>query len=596
MRHINSTFKALILIALFLTTAANGQTEAQKKAFDNEKVILISKFIKNVTWPNQVSGDKFVIGVYGDRAFYNFVQDYFTDKTVTGENVTVAFVDSSAAAKLVNLLYVPPAHQRKLERLAGQVNGHNVLVMGESRKPIPDVMVNLITDEEKLKIAVQIDYAAIEDDELLIPEASDYLSAGHGDNLFTLRQSTIERNHRIERIQTLEQQVAKQQAEMTQMSEQLDAASKSSGDVEQSSKLQLNEIALLKASIEKNKKTIATLKKESAQAIDKLEKKNKQLQSENEQLAATNKKILAAGEETAVALPVVEAVDPEQIAKLEASISEQKAIVAQQVKELKVANDENQQLATLGNLFYVLLIIAIVAVVIVLAIAFMWLRYKNTVASTLVIREQQLLKAENVTMLGYLATDTTYTAAESLEELVEDKAITELSPTITLLNNLNSIVADQDESDKKAFNIAEYFNKLTSLFADDFEQSEIKYSYTGPAEIVVTSVPSQVALVLINLINNSIKHGFNNNGKGNISLTMEATKSGGVSIVYTDDGKGMDEATQKQVFTPFFTTKPERGYVGLGMSNTYALIKDNLAGTITLDSQLSRGTTFTITL
>jgi len=596
MKHINSALKTLILLALFLTTAANGQTAAQKKAFDNEKVILISKFIKNVTWPNQVSGDKFVIGVYGDRPFYNFVQDYYIDKTVTGEDVTVVFVDSSATAKMVNLLYVPPAHQRKLERLASQVSGHNVLVMGESRKPIPAIMINLITDEEKLKIAVQIDYAAIEDDELLIPEASDYLSAGHDDDLFTLRQSTIDRNQRVQRIQTLEQQVADQQDQIAQMTTQLDTANKTSGDIEQSSQQQLNEIVQLKASIAKNKQTIAALKKESAQAIAKLEKKNKQLQSENEELAATNKKIIASGEETAAALPAVEAVDPEQIAALEASISEQKAIVAQQVKELKVAKDENQQLATLGNMFYILLIIAIAAVVIALAVTFMWLRYKSTVASTLVIREQQLLKAENVTMLGYLATDTTYTAAESLEEIVEEKGSAELLPTIALLNNLNSIVADQDESDKKSFNIAEYFNKLTSLFADDFEQSEIKYNYKGPSEIVVNSIPSQVALVLINLINNSIKHGFNNNGKGNISLTMEATKSGGVSIVYTDDGKGMDEDTQKQIFKRFFTTKPERGYVGLGMSNTYALINDNLAGSITLDSQLSRGTTFTITL
>jgi len=596
MKHINSALKTLILLALFLTTAANGQTAAQKKAFDNEKVILISKFIKNVTWPNQVSGDKFVIGVYGDRPFYNFVQDYYIDKTVTGEDVTVVFVDSSATAKMVNLLYVPPAHQRKLERLASQVSGHNVLVMGESRKPIPAIMINLITDEEKLKIAVQIDYAAIEDDELLIPEASDYLSAGHDDDLFTLRQSTIDRNQRVQRIQTLEQQVADQQDQIAQMTTQLDTANKTSGDIEQSSQQQLNEIVQLKASIAKNKQTIAALKKESAQAIAKLEKKNKQLQSENEELAATNKKIIASGEETAAALPAVEAVDPEQIAALEASISEQKAIVAQQVKELKVAKDENQQLATLGNMFYILLIIAIAAVVIALAVTFMWLRYKSTVASTLVIREQQLLKAENVTMLGYLATDTTYTAAESLEEIVEEKGSAELLPTIALLNNLNSIVADLDESDKKSFNIAEYFNKLTSLFADDFEQSEIKYNYKGPSEIVVNSIPSQVALVLINLINNSIKHGFNNNGKGNISLTMEATKSGGVSIVYTDDGKGMDEDTQKQIFKPFFTTKPERGYVGLGMSNTYALINDNLAGSITLDSQLSRGTTFTITL
>ena len=58
----------------------------------------------------------------------------------------------------------------------------------------------------------------------------------------------------------------------------------------------------------------------------------------------------------------------------------------------------------------------------------------------------------------------------------------------------------------------------------------------------------------------------------------------------------MSKATLGQVFTPFFTTQSSRGYVGVGMSTTYDLVKKKLAGDIKIDSQEGKGTTVTITL
>jgi len=113
---------------------------------------------------------------------------------------------------------------------------------------------------------------------------------------------------------------------------------------------------------------------------------------------------------------------------------------------------------------------------------------------------------------------------------------------------------------------------------------------------MIKSVPRYISLVLLNLINNSLKHGFDNNGNGKIDLKIEKGAKGGAKITYIDDGKGMSKSTLEQVFKPFFTTCSDRGYVGIGMSTTYDLISNKLAGDIQVKSQEGKGTSIIITL
>lgn len=61
-----------------------------------------------------------------------------------------------------------------------------------------------------------------------------------------------------------------------------------------------------------------------------------------------------------------------------------------------------------------------------------------------------------------------------------------------------------------------------------------------------------------------------------------------------DDGQGIAKEDLSRIFEPFFTTKGERGN-GLGLAVTWGII-DNHGGTINVESELGKGTTFIVHL
>jgi nitrogen-specific signal transduction histidine kinase/CheY-like chemotaxis protein len=118
---------------------------------------------------------------------------------------------------------------------------------------------------------------------------------------------------------------------------------------------------------------------------------------------------------------------------------------------------------------------------------------------------------------------------------------------------------------------------------------------------------AQIQQVLVNLGINAVQ--AIGDGRGLIRVSIErlhvdadaAPRSAGlrageyVRLRFSDTGRGMDAATRKRIFEPFFSTKPPDIGTGLGLSVAREIIARH-RGSITVQSKSGKGTEFMINL
>jgi signal transduction histidine kinase len=122
--------------------------------------------------------------------------------------------------------------------------------------------------------------------------------------------------------------------------------------------------------------------------------------------------------------------------------------------------------------------------------------------------------------------------------------------------------------------------------------------------VVVTSTEPVCALgdavqleqVMSNLVVNAI-HACGEDGRVEISCGVceLADGAGRAFLRVSDNGHGMDGATQERIFEPFFTTKDVGQGTGLGLSVAHGIIQEH-GGQIRVESELRRGSTFSVYL
>ena len=94
-------------------------------------------------------------------------------------------------------------------------------------------------------------------------------------------------------------------------------------------------------------------------------------------------------------------------------------------------------------------------------------------------------------------------------------------------------------------------------------------------------------------LDNVIRNAFDAMPTGGV-LKIGATREGNkVVIRISDTGPGIPEDAMRNLFNPFYTTKP-RG-LGLGLTSTKRMV-DVQGGTISVETSDSEGTTFAIAL
>ena len=113
-------------------------------------------------------------------------------------------------------------------------------------------------------------------------------------------------------------------------------------------------------------------------------------------------------------------------------------------------------------------------------------------------------------------------------------------------------------------------------------------------------VPSQVNQVILNLIVNAAQAiAMDNEGvegiKGSINISTRAINNQ-IEIRIADSGPGVPEELQQRIFEPFFTTKEPGKGTGQGLAISHTVIVEKHGGSLKLESDGKKGTTFIISL
>ncbi len=116
---------------------------------------------------------------------------------------------------------------------------------------------------------------------------------------------------------------------------------------------------------------------------------------------------------------------------------------------------------------------------------------------------------------------------------------------------------------------------------------------------------SQLNQVLMNIVVNAIDALEEAQTKGKFSpsnpeeiptikIQTEIREKTFFTISISDNGTGMKEEVQQQIFNPFFTTKPVGKGTGIGLAISYQIVVEKHGGRIFCNSQLGKGSEFII--
>ncbi|MCP4695216.1 MAG: histidine kinase, partial [Desulfobacterales bacterium] len=134
----------------------------------------------------------------------------------------------------------------------------------------------------------------------------------------------------------------------------------------------------------------------------------------------------------------------------------------------------------------------------------------------------------------------------------------------------------------------------------DFRQIEIIREYAldmpeTPCEA------SKIQQVFLNILKNGAQamaeDVLDAEYRGSPRFILRVFMDGDMSRVEIEDnGPGMDDATRKRVFEPFYTTKGIGVGTGLGLSVSYFIITENHNGSMAVESAPGKGARFIIRL
>ncbi len=171
---------------------------------------------------------------------------------------------------------------------------------------------------------------------------------------------------------------------------------------------------------------------------------------------------------------------------------------------------------------------------------------------------------------------------------------------LNLVVTFKQVAIDQTSERKRLFDLATIIRETITSLSPSFKHDPWLFELDVPDGIQMDSFPGPLEQIIINLVQNSIRHGFDGRDHGKITIRATVDEAGfdgkpkTVTITFSDDGAGIAPTNLDKIFEPFFTTRLGRGGSGLGLNITHRIATTILGGSIEVKSELNVGTTFSL--
>ncbi|WP_187264076.1 sensor histidine kinase [Pontibacter beigongshangensis] len=141
------------------------------------------------------------------------------------------------------------------------------------------------------------------------------------------------------------------------------------------------------------------------------------------------------------------------------------------------------------------------------------------------------------------------------------------------------------------FDLAELLKELKTLMREQLAHQQVSFCLElGHQSLLLTADRTMVEQVLINLVKNAIEATQEQEVK-QVKVNAYLDERSRISIEVSDNGTGLTPEAMSKIFIPFFTTKKTGSGIGLSLSRQIMRLHK---GTISVQSELGKGTTFTL--
>ena len=162
-----------------------------------------------------------------------------------------------------------------------------------------------------------------------------------------------------------------------------------------------------------------------------------------------------------------------------------------------------------------------------------------------------------------------------------------------LITSFKHIAVDQTSDKIRLIVVSKCLDEIIQSLQPKLNKTNHSITVHCDESIEISSHPGAIAQIIINLIINSIIHGFENINRGEITIHISLHQQT-LHLDYKDNGHGLTKEGTKNLFIPFYTTKSNQGGTGLGTHIIHNLVVDTLNGCIEVKNEDESGLSYHI--